>query len=194
MINSQTDIYTRLAKKDDLPWIINLQRKNLDSAISAHVKESQGFVSIETGIELLEEMIDKIGITVAISDKKVIGYLFAITEPIAKKTPIIDKFVENIDKYEYGWKKISSFRYCILWQICIEEKFRWTGVFNELYKHYFGELKDAYDIAVWWVCSDNNRSLHVHKNKLWMEVISEFKEWGKDWHIVVLDFKKNYTF
>ncbi|MDD2487682.1 MAG: GNAT family N-acetyltransferase [Candidatus Gracilibacteria bacterium] len=186
--NGYTEIL--LAKEVDLQGIIDLQRKNLAFIVSDETKENDGFVSIETNIDLLSDISNDIGIIVAKYKKKVIGYLFAVTVGISKKMPILDKFVEDIGQYEYMGKNVDKYRYCILGQICIDNEHRGMGIFEKLYASFIDNLKGDYDIGIGGICSNNPRSLHVHMKKLGLEVVSEYSEGGKQWYIVVLDFKK----
>ena len=74
-------------------------------------------------------------------------------------------------------------------QVCIEKNYRGKGILEKLYQELKTRLADKYDLGVSEIASNNPRSLHAHLNKIGLKIAEQYSAEGKDWYIVVLDFR-----
>lgn len=178
-----------LAKKDDLVDISKLQQENLGRNLSDSEKQQDGFVSVETPIELLEEIINQEGITVARINGKVVGYLMPLSLAHAKEIKLLDPFIARFDDLKFEGKLLNQYRYCVLGQVCIDKNYRGKGILEKLYQELKTRLSNKYDLGISEIGANNPRSLDAHLNKIGLKINEQYSAEGRDWYIVTLDFR-----
>ena len=178
-----------LAKDKDLTDISRLQQENLARNVSDKEKRQQGFVSVETSPKLLKEIAGQEGITVARVGEKVVGYLMPMSVEHGKQIPLLDPFLERFKSIQFEGKSLDEYRYCILAQVCIDKNYRAKGMLEKLYQELEARLADEYDLGVSEIGANNPRSLHAHLDKVGLKVVEQYSAEGKDWYIVILDFR-----
>ena len=136
----------KLATKEDLNDIIRLQQINLAKNISTEEKEKNGFVSVETEFDLLKEIADEEGITLAKDKDKVIGYLMPMTVKHGEKISLLKPFIERFENITFEGKPLHEYKYCILGQVCIDKEYRGKGVLEKLYQELENRLANKYDL------------------------------------------------
>ncbi|MFZ2149932.1 MAG: GNAT family N-acetyltransferase [Minisyncoccia bacterium] len=186
----QLNVDIGLATEKDIIEIIRLQQENLAPNVSGKEKQEQGFVSVETSEQLLKEIIKQEGIVVARLEGKVVGYLIPMSvEHTVQQVSMLDPFIEKLQTLTFDDKPLKDYKYCILTQVCVDKKYRGRGILEKLYGELKTKLSDKYELGVSEISSNNPRSLHVHLNKIGLKVAEQYSAEGKDWHIVILDFR-----
>ncbi len=178
-----------IAKEKDLADIIKLQKQNLVSNISKEERKQQGFVSVETPLKLLEEIAKQEGIAIARVKGRVVGYLMPMSVNHAKKVRLLDPFVERFKSIKFEGKDLNDYKYCILGQVCIDKDYRGKGILEKLYEELEKRLSKKYDLGVSEIGANNPRSLHAHLDKIGLKVAEQYSADGRDWYIVILDFR-----
>ena len=135
-----------LANKDDLNSIIHLQQANLIKNISTEEKEKNGFVSVETEFDLLKEIADEEGITIAKDQNNIVGYLMPMTVEHGKRVPLFDPFIKRFENITFEGKSLNKYKYCILGQVCIDKEYRGKGILEKLYQELKNRLSNKYDL------------------------------------------------
>ncbi len=180
----------RLAEETDGPSILELQRVNLAENVSEEKKKTRGFVSVRCTPELLNKIILQEKITVATVGEKLAGYLMPMTVEHAATIPLLDPFLEKVRILQFEGKQIHEYRYCIIGQVCVDEEFSGKGIAGKLYAELKTRLASQYDLGISEVGSNNPNSLHVHLDKIGLQDVETYSADGRDWHIVILDFRK----
>ncbi|MBI5134764.1 hypothetical protein HZA86_00810 [Candidatus Uhrbacteria bacterium] len=189
----QPNIEIGLATAGDLDAIKELMQKNLKEHLTTEEQETQGFLSVDYPREMLEEIVSNPneGITIAKENGQLVGYLMPITVEHAKQIPILDPFVARLRDLKYAGKPLNDFRYCILGQVCVEKDHRGSGkgILGKLYAGMKERLSNQYDLGVSEIGADNARSLSAHLKKIGLTVVEEYSAEGKDWNLVIYDFR-----
>lgn len=183
--------YITSNNKTDLHGILNLQKANLQSALSTDSIASQGFVTVSHNFEDLEKLnlIEKH--TVATNNGLIIGYVLAMTEKSKYDIPILKPMFELFSTLNYKNKPVSEYNYLVVGQVCVDEKFRGSGVFDALYQNYKLRHQQTYDFAITEIATTNSRSRKAHR-RIGFEEIHFFTDGNSiEWVIVVWDFKQN---
>jgi len=178
-----------LASDAELEAVARLQQENLGRNVSEDDKATQGFVSVETPMELLKKISDEEGITVARVDGKVAGYIMPITVEHGKHIPLLEPFIARFKNIQVDGRPLAAYRHCIIGQICIDAQYRGQGIFEQLYQELGARLAQRYDVAITEVGANNPRSLHAHTKKAGLKVIEQYTANGQDWYVLLLDFR-----
>lgn len=185
--NLSPTLFIDLATKKDLPAIIELQRLNLGRNLAEDEKKSQGFVSVETPLELLTNINSQEGVIVARLDEEIIGYIVRMTKEDASTIPLLKPFIARFPNITFKGKALTDYNYCILGQVCIKKEHRGNGLLEKLYKEFQNRSVRKYELAISEIGANNPRSLYVHLNKVGFEVIEQYSAEGQDWFVVILN-------
>ena len=201
-IPSSIVIEYRQSSKDELPLILELQRRNLPKNITVEEASEQGFVTLEHDLELLTEMNEPHGHTVAIAagidgkgtdDERIelVGYALTITKDFRHRLPeTLRSFFDFVETLSWKGKSIGTenISYVAMGQVCVAKKYRGKyGVFAALYKEMARRLSSAgYDVIVTAISSKNTRSLRAHKKIGFIEIHKSEDDPDHNWVVVGL--------
>lgn len=177
------------ATEQDLLFILDLQQKNLGRNMDEKKKNSQGFVSLETSLKLLKEILAQDNVIIARDEKKVIGYLIILTLEQGKKIHLLNPFIEQFKTVQFEDKPLNEYNHCILGQICIDENYRGKKILEALYQELKKRSANKYDIGISEIGANNPRSLRAHLNKIGLKIVGQYADDGMNWYIVILDFR-----
>jgi L-amino acid N-acyltransferase YncA len=92
---------------------------------------------------------------------------------------------DMFEQVEFQNKKIASYRYIIVGQVCVSEGYRGKGILDNCYAMYRDCFHHKYDFAITEIATRNQRSLNAHK-RIGFETIHEYAAPnGEEWNIVV---------
>src|SRR6185295_11945885 len=109
--------YTTANSKNDLEGILDLQKRNLAVSLTKDEIQTQGFVTVDHSYDQLEKLNDQEKHIIAKDDKKVIGYLLAMTRQCWSNIPVLISMFELFDTVSYNDKKISGYNYLVVGQV-----------------------------------------------------------------------------
>lgn len=182
-------ITTRLAIKNDIEGILSLQEKYLYRNLSKEERK-KGFVTTPFTIPQVEEIIFQNGLFVATNEtKQIIAYAFAGSWKYFEQWEIFNYMVSRFPQLSYNGNEITtenSFQYG---PVCIDEKYRGTGLLNLLFEEMRLELLKRYPISITFINKINTVSEKAHTKKLGWKIIDEF-EFNDNFYIgLALDMK-----
>jgi len=164
------------ALPEDLQGILDLQRKNLKSSLSAEEITKEGFTTLEHSVELLRKMNSPYPHTIALSDHQVVGYALTLMPSLEAEFPDLRSMFDEV-------RGIES--YVVMGQICIDKAYRSQGIFRSMYKGMKMKFQGIVDYIVTEVAVENVRSMNAH-------LAIGFKEYKikKKWSIILLKINK----
>lgn len=168
-------ITTRLGTAKDINGILSLQEKYLYRNLSEEERK-KGFVTTPFTIAQIEEIIVQKGMFVG-SDKRnvIVAYAFAGSWKYFEQWEIFNYMVSRFPQLSFKGKEITtenSFQYG---PVCIDEKYRGTGLLNKLFEEMRIELLKRYPISITFINKINTISEIAHTKKLAWEIIDEFE-------------------
>ena len=176
---------TVAASADEIRQILALQEQNLARNISTETLESQGFVTVEHTVELLEKMNAAVPQTIAKDGAAVVGYALVMTKESRTDIPVLEPMFARLPQINYQGKVLSEYRFYVMGQICIAEAYRGKGVFELLYNGQKKQLTGQYDLCVTEVSARNKRSLKAHQRIGFQSVMEYTAPDGEAWHVLV---------
>ena len=173
----------------DLQGILDLQKANLKSELTAESIEKEGFVTVSHTLEELYQLnvIEKH--TIAKVGETVVGYALAMTEKSRNNIAVLAPMFDLFDSLIYKNKLVSQYNYIVVGQVCIDKNYRGRGIFDELYENYKLQHQLNYDFAITEIAVSNIRSRKAHQ-RIGFEEFHFFTDcYGIEWVIVVWDFR-----
>lgn len=168
--------------------ILQLQKENLFSAISAERQAQQGFVFAEHNITLLKRFAVELPQVIALSNDKVVGYNLGMPVSMRNEIASLVPMFEEFDRCEYKGKPLASYKYMVGGQVCVHKDFRGRGLLNKLYHETKNKLPSGYELCVTEVAARNPAGMKAHQ-KMGFEVVSSYDDGKELWNIVIWDLR-----
>jgi len=169
-----------------IPGIITLQNKYLFAHLAPEERK-KGFVTTPFTESQVRQAIDENGLFIAIADEFVFGYVFAGTWAYFSAWPIFPFMIERITGKKFGEIIISDTNTFQYGPVCIDEKYRGTGLFNQLFEGMRIEMAKRFPVGLTFINQINNHSYHAHTKKLGMELIDTFTFNGNEYYALGFD-------
>lgn len=180
-------LYKLVTSSDELEQVLALQLANLKQNISQSEKEKEGFVTLQHSKEVLDMMHAIQPSVIAIDAGKVIGYALVMHPACRPLVPDLDPLFSLVDTLAYKGRPFQQFHYYVMGQICIDKRYRGSGVFAGLYQAHKEHFSQQYDFVVTEISVNNKRSLRAHE-KTGFRVIHQHTDLTDDWVVVLWDW------
>ena len=178
----------KLAESDhELEQILQLQEANHFSKLTDLQKKEQGFVTVQHELALLRLMNEKEQHVIAVDEDRVIGYALVMIKDMQNHIPVLQPMFKMFEKLSYGQMKLNEISYYVMGQICIEERYRGQGVFQNLYAYHKQSYRHKYKLCLTEVSTSNARSMRAHL-KVGFETIHSYRDKTDEWNILCWDW------
>jgi hypothetical protein len=169
------------ATQDHIPDICSLQNKYLYAHLTADERK-KGFVTTPFTEQQIIKAINESGLFIALHHDMVVGYAFAGTWTYFSEWAIFPFMIKRLSGRKFRDIVISEPNTFQYGPICIEEAYRGTGLFNQLFEGMRIELTKKFDVGLTFINQINHHSYHAHTKKLGLEVIETFSFNGNEYY------------
>jgi GNAT superfamily N-acetyltransferase len=181
--------FTTVSTPDDVSGILDLQVRNLPSALTPHAIASQGFVTVRHDESVLRRMNEAAPSTIAKAGGRVVGYALVMPRRFAAAVPILRPLFEMLDTLSWHGEPLrGNPRWFVMGQVCVAEGYRGSGIFDGLYRTMAERYGTGFDFTVTEVAARNTRSLRAHE-RVGFQTLHVYGDetTGEEWHVIVLD-------
>jgi L-amino acid N-acyltransferase YncA len=182
--------FSTVSTAEDVGQILELQARNLPTALSPAAMASEGFVTVQHEPAVLRRMNEAAPAIVAKAGDRVVGYALVMPRDFAPLVPILRPLFDMLDGLSWqGASLRDNARWCVMGQICVASGYRGTGIFDGLYRAMAETYRDRYDFTVTEVAERNTRSLRAHA-RAGFQTLHVYNDatTGERWHVIALDF------
>jgi hypothetical protein len=176
------------ASLPDYKGILNLQQANLLVNLSAQQAED-GFLSIEMSEEQFDEMNRDLGVMVAESGNKVVGYLCGTSFGYSAQFPILQTMMAKLGELTIEGNRLTEENTFIYGPVCIAKLARGTGILNGLFQALKESAVSRYSFCILFISDKNTRSLNAHL-KIGMNRLGVFDFNNSLFHILGASLKR----
>jgi ribosomal protein S18 acetylase RimI-like enzyme len=166
----------------ELQQILELQRANLARNLSPEEIASQGFVTVEHTLPILERMHAIAPSIVALDGAALAGYALTMPPECRPFIPVLEPMCLRLESLG-----IVGQRFYVMGQICVGKRWRGRGVFDLLYRAHQGELRGRYDLCITEVATRNTRSMRAHE-RVGFRTIERYRDATDEWALLRWDF------
>jgi hypothetical protein len=177
-----------VSSKEELLQIKELQDQNLRKNLSPGEAASEGFLSAEYSIQVLEKMHDQRPSIIAVDGANLAGYALVTLKSVAHLHPLLDDLFNTIDKTFYNSQPLINSRYVVVGQLCVAREYRGRNLVQCMYNEFRQQLINEFDYCITDVAEANLRSLKAHLRS-GFKVIDQLGYGGIKWNIVLWDWK-----
>lgn len=179
---------TLVTSTAELQQILDLQRKNLRQHISEEEKQSQGFVTMQFNLAMLEAMHQHAPSVIVKEGDTVIGYAIVFMPADRRLYPSLEPMFHTLEEVYWRNKSLKEYTYYIIGQICIDKAYRGQGVFELLYQKHKEAYRDRLDVVITEISTSNLRSIRAHE-RTGFNVIHTYRDELDEWAIVLWNWE-----
>lgn len=183
---------TLAENKIHLQGILDLQAANLSANLSEQEIKEQGFVTVRHNLELLEKMNHIARHIIAVDKDKVVGYVLSMDPSLHNEVPVLIPMFELLDNLQYNQQKLSSLKYLVCGQACIDKDYRNQGLLTRMYAAMKEAYSTQYNYCVTEIAVSNERSMKAHQ-KAGFKTIHTYSDKYQDWNIVLWDWSQKLS-
>lgn len=180
--------YTVASNSEDLHQILELQKANVEEAISIDESKQQGFVTVHHDFELLQFMNQPHPHIIAKDGEIVVGYALIMLKSLKDRIPVLFSMFEEINNMIYRGEKLEEVAYFVMGQVCISKAYRGKGIFRGLYEEMKRQMSPHFKYVVTEIATRNTRSIRAHE-KVGFKEIKIFSDEQEEWSIVLWDWE-----
>ena len=181
-------IYSTIVNNvSELQQILHLQQQNLSHNIPEEEVRSQGFVTFQHDLEILQQFHQLAPSVIVKDDDKVVAYALTVVNEARHIFPPMESLFVLLERLQWKNKPFNNYRYYEMGQICVAKHYRGKGVFGMLYQQHKRSYSYLYDLLVTKISTKNHRSLKAHE-KVGFETIVVQKDELDEWSVVVWDW------
>ncbi|MCP4113441.1 MAG: GNAT family acetyltransferase [Desulfobacteraceae bacterium] len=181
---------SRIATKNDIQGILNLQEANLFDNLSEEDRK-KGFVTTPFTIKQLDELLVENGLFIVEHEDRIKAYTMAAGWEYFSQWPIFPYMISRLSGMTFNnltISKTNSFQYG---PICVDSALRGSNAFPSLFKEMRVAFSHKYPIGITFINRVNERSYKAHMQKLGMAVIDEFEFSGREYYGLAFDTQKS---
>ena len=164
----------RRAVAGDYQEILQLQSANYIANLTEEERQ-RGFLSAKFSLEQTAQIAEDLGITIAVLDDRVAGFLCAFRNEFPSGSPVIAEMLRSFPLFRFEDRPLSSFVGYIYGPVCIAREYRGRGLLRGLYEAQKTDLAGRFEIGVAFVSRTNPHSLRAHVNGLGMMEVGDFQ-------------------
>ncbi len=180
----------KIAELQDVEGILKLHNLYQVDSIKEEDKKD-GFVTTPFTKEQLADIINKEqGIFIAIDNDEIVGYVMSASWQYWSAWPIFAHMIQDLPKLTYLGQTLSMDNSYQYGPVCINKKYRGSGLLAQLFDFALESMEKRYPILVTFVNKINPRSYAAHRQKLGLEVIQEFEFNKNTYYEMVFDTSK----
>lgn len=172
----------RVDDRRELLQILELQRANLARNLTPQEMASQGFVTVEHTLEVLERMHALSPSIVAKDEEALAGYALVMPLACRRFIPVLEPMFVRL-----AARGLLSERSYVMGQICVARPWRGKGVFDLLYRAHRDLLSADYDRALTEVATRNARSMRAHQ-RVGFRIVERYRDATDEWALLRWDF------
>lgn len=184
-------IKTSIGGTHDIPGVLALQEKYLYRNLN-EAERKRGFVTTPFTAEQIEEIITQNGLFIAADEEsEIVAYAFAGSWTYFQQWEIFNFMVSRFPQLSFQGRPITpenSFEYG---PICIDLRYRGSGLLNRLFEEMRIALFKRYPISVTFINKVNEVSEKAHTKKLGWEIVDAFRFNEKDYIALAFDMSRS---
>jgi hypothetical protein len=167
--------------------ILDLQRRYHARSLSPDAQEREGFVFAEHSLPLLRRLSAELPQAIAVANEGVVvGYCLSMSLSLRDEIPSLVPMFDQFGRCAYRGRPLSSFRFFVGGQVCVDRAYRGRGLLARLYEQVRLSAPNTYDLCVTEIAVRNQVSIRAHQ-RMGFETISTYSDGSEDWVIVAWD-------
>jgi len=179
---------TTTSGNDDLEKILGLQEKNLSRNLTTDEIKSQGFVTINHSLQMLQQMHTMAPSIIVKDDDRIVAYALTMLREFSTLVPALEPMFEKFESLRWKEKPLNFYSYYVMGQICVDKAYRGQGLFDALYQKHKEVYSFRFDLLVTEIATRNLRSINAHQ-RVGFETVNTFRDETDEWNVVLWDWK-----
>jgi GNAT superfamily N-acetyltransferase len=175
----------RAAEAADAPAIAELANQYTYQQLSAEARQG-GFLTGNFVVPALQAMLASVPGQVAYRGPELVGFVVNSRLPAERYPPLVQQISALLEALRYRGRPLAEYEWFFYGPVLVQPTYRGRGLLRQLFEANRRALAGCYEVGVAFIAAENAASLHVHTQKLGLEVVGSLDFEGAGY--VVLAF------
>jgi predicted N-acetyltransferase YhbS len=175
----------RPATAADAPAIAALANQHTHQQLSAEARQG-GFLTGQFAAPALAAMLASVPGQVGYERAELVGFIVNSRLPAERYPPLVQQISALLPTLLYRGRPLADYQWFFYGPVLVQPAYRGRGVLRQLFEANRRTLAGRYEVGVAFIAAENAASLHVHTQKLGLEVVGSLDFEGAGY--VVLAF------
>jgi len=160
----------RPATAADAPAIAALANQHTHQQLSAEARQG-GFLVGQFAAPALAAMLASVPGQVAYCGPELVGFAVNSRLPAERYPPLVQQISALLPTLPYRGRPLADYQWFFYGPVLVQPAYRGQGVLRQLFEANWRTLAGRYEVGVAFIAAENAASLHVHTQKLGLEVV-----------------------
>jgi GNAT superfamily N-acetyltransferase len=179
-----TEFTCRVATTTDAPALSDLANQytfqNLDAAA-----RQQGFLTGVFTAPALQAMLASVPGQVAYHGQELAGFVINSKLAPERYPPLVQQISALLPSLVYQQQPLAKYSWFFYGPVLVRKEYRGQGLLQQLFQATKQELKGTFNLGIAFIAEANAASLHVHTQKLGLEIVGSIDFQGTPYAILV---------
>ncbi|RZL14348.1 MAG: hypothetical protein EOO62_05685 [Hymenobacter sp.] len=176
----------RAATEADAPAIAELANQHTHQQLSATARES-GFLTGNFTVPALAAMLASVPGQVVYWQHELVGFVVNSHLPTERYPPLVQQLVALLPTLHYKQRPLADYRWFFYGPVLVQPAYRGQGVLRQLFENNRQALAGRFELGVAFIAAENAASLHVHTQKLGLEIVGNLAFAGVSYAVLAFE-------
>jgi hypothetical protein len=173
----------RVAEVADATAIAELANQHAYQQLSAEARE-QGFLTGAFTAPALAAMLASVPGQVAYQGTELVGFVVNSRLPAERYPPLVQQLIEQLPTLYFQQRPLADYQWFCYGPVLVAPAYRGQGLLLQLFEANQRELAGRFEVGIAFIAAENAASLHVHTQKLGLELVGELDFAGTAYRIL----------
>jgi len=174
----------RAASPADAPSIADLANHYTYQRLSSEERQG-GFLTGSFAVPAVRAMLALVPGQVAYQQGELAGFVLNSWLAPTQYPPLVQVICALLPSLTYRQRTLADYRCFFYGPVLVHRAYRGQGLLAQLFEANRTELRGRFDLGIAFIAEENTTSLHVHTQKLGLEVVGSLNFQGATYSIVV---------
>jgi L-amino acid N-acyltransferase YncA len=162
----------RVATPADAPAIAALANRYTYQQLDATQRQG-GFLTGSFAAPGVQAMLASVPGQVAYHQGELIGFIINSRLAPASYPPLVQEICAVLPALFYRQRALADYQWFFYGPVLVQQAYRGHGLLQRLFRASQAELAGRFDLGIAFIAAENAASLHVHTQKLGLEVVGK---------------------
>jgi len=178
-----SDLICRTAGAADAPAIVELANQHTYQQLSAEARE-QGFLTGTFTVPALAAMLASVPGQVAWQGTELVGFVVNSRLPAERYPPLVQQLIAQLPEMQFRQRPLADYQWFCYGPVLVAPAYRGQGLLRQLFEANQRELAGRFEVGIAFIAAENAASLHVHTQKLGLELVGDLDFAGTAYRIL----------
>lgn len=179
-----SEIAIRAAQPTDASALAALANQHTYSQLDDEARKS-GFLTGSFAVPALQAMLASVPGQLAELDGELVGFIINSRLDPERYPPLVQEIMALLPQLHYQQRPLAAYHWFFYGPVLVKPAYRGRGLLQQLFQANQRTLAGRFELGIAFIAEENTASLHLHKQKLGLQVVGQCLHQGTAYAILV---------